>query len=193
MIATLVFKAWYSIEQSWDYAYIEISQDEGRTWEIISGTSASFTNPLGRGFGFGYTGQSDGWMLETVDLSPYAGNKVLLRFEYITDESKHDFGLCVDDISIPELNFFDSVDETNSIWLNRGFIRIDNMIPQPYLVQLIEIGDTVSVQEILLDESGAGRLVIIPSETISKRVVTISPVSEKTTLSSSYSISTTKH
>ena len=35
------------------------------------------------------------------------------------------------------------MDTTDSVWLSRGFIRTKNIIPQPYLVQLIEIEDEV--------------------------------------------------
>ncbi len=193
MTANLHFKAWYSIEESWDYAYVAISLDTGETWEIVNSSSSSSVNPLGRGYGPGYTGDSGGWVSETVNLTPYAGNEILLRFEYITDESRHDIGLCIDDISIPELDFFDSMDITDSVWLSRGFIRTKNIIPQTYLVQLIEIGDEVKVQSMPLDEFGKGTFLITPSEVVSKRVITVSPTSENTTLSASYSIFTTKH
>ena len=193
MTANLHFKAWYSIENSWDYAYVTISLDKGETWEIAKGSSSSSVNPLGIGYGPGYTGDSGGWLSEAVNLTPYAGSEILLRFEYITDESRHDIGLCIDDVSIPELDFFDSMDETDSVWLSRGFIRTKNIIPQPYLVQLIEIGDEVTVQTMSLDELGTGRFLINPSTVVSRRIITVSPTSKNTTLPASYTIFTTKH
>ena len=193
MTANLHFKAWYSIENSWDYAYVTISLDNGETWEIAKGSSSSSVNPLGRGYGPGYTGDSGGWLSEAVNLTPYAGSEILLRFEYITDESRHDIGLCIDDVSIPELDFFDSMDTTDSVWLSRGFIRTKNIISQPYLVQLIEIGDEVTVQTMSLDELGTGTFLISPSTAVTRRIITVSPTSEDTTLPASYTIFTTKH
>ena len=193
MTANLHFKAWYSIEESWDYAYVAISLDKGETWEIVNGSSSSSVNPLGRAYGPGYTGDSGGWLSEVVNLTPYVGSEILLRFEYITDESRHDIGLCIDDVSIPELDFFDSMDETDSVWLSRGFVRTKNTIPQSYLVQLIEIGSEVKVKTMPLDEFAKGTFLINPSQIVSKRVITVSPTSENTTLPASYSIFTTKY
>ena len=150
-------------------------------------------NPLGRGYGPGYTGDSGGWLSEVVNLTPYVGSEILLRFEYITDESRHDIGLCIDDVSIPELDFFDSMDETDSVWLSRGFVRTKNTIPQSYLVQQIEIGSEVTVKTMPLDEFAKGTFLINPSQIVSKRVITVSPTSENTTLPASYSIFTTKN
>ena len=84
--ATLSFWTWYSIEESWDYAYVEVSTDGGETWSVLEGALSSPESGLGIGFGPGYTGRSDGWQQDTVDLTPYAGAEVLIRFEYVTDE-----------------------------------------------------------------------------------------------------------
>ena len=100
---------------------------------------------------------------------------------------------CIDDVSIPELDFFDSMDETDSVWLSRGFVRTKNTIPQSYLVQLIEIGSEVKVKTMPLDEFAKGTFLINPSQIVSKRVITVSPTSENTTLPASYSIFTTKY
>ena len=90
---TLEYSLLYSIEQGWDFAYVEISVDDGATWDILEG---EYTSPQGtgiNGYGPGYTGNSDGWLRDRVDLSPYAGKEALLRFEYITDEAIHGPGL----------------------------------------------------------------------------------------------------
>ena len=90
--ATLRFWTWFDIEKGWDYAYVEVSENGGAMWSILPGTHASRDDPLGNSYGPGYTGKSGDsgvprWIEETVDLTPYAGKKVLLRFEYITDEA----------------------------------------------------------------------------------------------------------
>ena len=38
-----------------------------------------------------------------MDLTPFAGGPVLVRFNYVTDESINNAGWCVDDVSVPEL------------------------------------------------------------------------------------------
>lgn len=187
--ASLHFKIWYSLEKSWDYAYVEISLDDGESWLLMEGNYTSLENPLGRGFGPGYTGISKEWKEEKIDLSPYVGQKVLLRFEYVTDEARHSSGVCIDDISIPEINFFDDVENTGSLWLPRGFIRINNVIDQEYLVHLVEVGESVSVEPMLLDSRNRGSLVLHGNRTeVDRSFLVVSPVSMESTQPVSYTI-----
>ena len=187
--ASLNFKIWYSLEKSWDYAYVELSLDDGASWLLLEGNYTSLENPLGRGFGPGYTGASKEWKQEKIDLSPYVGQKVLLRFEYVTDEARHSSGVCIDDISIPEINFFDDVENTNSPWLARGFIRINNIVKQDYLVHLVEVGEGVSVKHMLLDSSNRGSLVLRGDRTeVDRSFLVVSPVSVESTQPASYTI-----
>ena len=79
---------------------MQVSTDGGETWDIIEAPGTSPANPLGNSFGPGYTGFSDRWLYETVDLSAYAGKQVLLRFHYVTDAALNGIGLCVDDVSV---------------------------------------------------------------------------------------------
>jgi len=105
--ANLHYSVWYDIEEAWDYSYIEISEDRGRTWTILPSLHTNKSDPLGISFGPGYSGTSNGWLRDTVDLTGYTGSKILLRFEYVTDEALNNAGICFDDISIPEIGFFD--------------------------------------------------------------------------------------
>ena len=95
---------WYEIEEGWDYAYVEASDDDGRTWHILEGQHTTTENPSGNAYGPGYTGSSDEWLRESIDLTPFAGGPVLLRFEYVTDDAVYLDGLLIDDLSIPELD-----------------------------------------------------------------------------------------
>ncbi|GIT58344.1 MAG: hypothetical protein Ct9H300mP19_02920 [Dehalococcoidia bacterium] len=38
-------------------------------------------------YGPGLTGNSMGWVQDSVDISSYAGQEILIRFEYITDDA----------------------------------------------------------------------------------------------------------
>ncbi len=172
--ATLKAWLWYDIEKDWDYAYIEASTDGGQTWDILTGQYTTDSNPNGNSFGQAYTGQSQvaadespGWVEEEIDLTPYVGQEILLRFEYITDGAVNRVGFCVDDIAIPELGYlYDAETDTSAElstggeWIAEGFIRTDNILPQRFLVQLIELGPEVSVRRMELDEAQTGRLVV---------------------------------
>jgi hypothetical protein len=187
--ATLSFWAWYALEESWDYAYIEVSTDGGETWDILRGEHATPKNPLGLSFGPGYTGRSGQWLEDVVDLTPYAGSEVLLRFEYVTDEAVNEDGICIDDISIPEIGYFDDA-ETEGTWDALGFIRTNNLVPQSYLVQVIELGDQVTVRHMLIDQQGRGSLVLQDfGARLERAVVIIAPMAPKTTQPSSYVLS----
>ena len=184
--ATLSFRTWYAIEELWDYVYVEVSQDGGETWSILEGMQSSLEKPRGLRFGPGYTGHSGGWLEDSVDLTPYAGQEVAVRFEYVTDKRTFDDGICFDDISIPEIGFFDDAEE-DGIWDAAGFFRSDNRVPQGYIIQVIELGDSVGVREMTLDSDGSGSLTLQGSGAgLRKVVVIVAPTAPKTTQWASY-------
>jgi hypothetical protein len=154
----LSYWLWYDIEEDWDYAYLEASDDGGETWEILTTPSGTSSDPMGNSYGWGYTGFSGGggqgrWIEEVVDLSDYAGERVLLRFEYVTDANVNGEGLLLDDISIPALGYSEDFEEGEGGWVGEGFIRLYNRLPQTYRVVLVQLGPEPSVAEIGLDET----------------------------------------
>ena len=42
------------------------------------------------------------WVSEQIDLSPFAGKQILLRFEYVTDGALNKPGFLLDNIAIPD-------------------------------------------------------------------------------------------
>ena len=158
--ATLVFKLWFSIEEGWDYGYVTVSTDDGETWVTLPGAHTTTDNPVGNSYGHGYTDASDGWVEERIDLSPYTGRDVLIRFEYITDDAAYRDGFVVDDISVPELDFFDDA-ESNQGWEAQGFVLTDTVLPQSYSVTVVEQRDEgVTIREMVLDQSNSGEMVL---------------------------------
>jgi len=81
--ATLTFTHRYNIETNWDYAYVEVSPD-GITWTRLAS----------------YTGVQTSWRTETLDLSPFAGGVVYLRFRLVTDYSVTYDGWYVDNVRV---------------------------------------------------------------------------------------------
>jgi len=164
--ATLTFSTWYDIEDAWDFGYVEVSTDGGLTWDILRGPSSSDKNPMGNSFGWGYTGVSGGakgdeprWLEERIDLSHYAGQEILLRFEYITDDAYHAAGWALDEIAIPEIGYLDTAEDPETDWEARGFVRSTNFVPQRFSVQLIELaGSKTRVRQMPLDAENRGTL-----------------------------------
>ena len=190
--ATLEFWTWYDAEEDWDYAYVEISTDGGETWEVLTTPSGTGTNPNGNSFGWAYTGRSGGgaaaeWIQERIDLSPYAGQEVVVRFEYITDDAVNRPGLVLDDIAIPEIDYFSDFEKDADGWEPAGFIRHANVLPQRWLVQLILFGRETTVQRLELNEDQTGEWVIPLEGRTDRAVITISGLAPVTTEMGSYS------
>ena len=186
--ATLEFQAWYDIEEDWDYAYVTVSLDGGRTWEVLEGKHTVTENPVGNSFGPGLTGASRGWVQEHMDLTPFAGSQVLLGFEYITDDATHSHGLCLDDIAVPEIDFFDDA-ESDTGWLAEGFVRTNNSLPQRYLVQVVEYPTEGEprVRQVTLDADNAATFQVEGfGDELERAVVVIASVTPVTGEATSY-------
>jgi immune inhibitor A len=144
------FRTWYDIETDWDYLYLEVSED-GETWEIIVTPSGTGTNPSGNSFGWGYTGVTDTWIEESVDLSAYAGKKVFVRFEYITDAAVNGEGFLLDDVRVEATGYTSDFEADDGGWVAEGFVRVQNVLPQTFGLTLVLTSDA-SVTTIQLNE-----------------------------------------
>lgn len=185
--ASLHFWAWYDIEEGYDYAYVETSLDGGKTWKTLPASSTTTANPSGQNYGNGFTGESGGshasWVQETANLSPFVGRTILLRFEYVTDDSYNGDGLALDGISIPEIGWTDSASTDNG-WQSEGFVRIDNRESQPYLLEVIDQNKT-QVKEIMVDATGKAMVSLDPGATY---VVAVAGLAPLTTQRSAYQL-----
>jgi immune inhibitor A len=107
------FWSWddYTIEELWDYGFIEASTDGGSTWTQLvvrdeAGNEVSTNDdPNGRLVDFGnlkngLTGDTGGFRHDWVDLTPYAGKSIQLRLHYLTDAAFQERGWFADDFSV---------------------------------------------------------------------------------------------
>ena len=135
------FRAWYDIETDYDYVYLEVSED-GETWQIITTPSGTGEDPSGNSYGWGYNGVSSEWIEESIDLSQYAGRKVFVRFEYVTDAAVNGEGFLLDDVSVEALNYKSDFEADEGGWVAEGFVRVQNDLPQTFRLALILSGDS---------------------------------------------------
>ena len=152
---TLSYWTWFDLEQDYDYVYLEASTD-GQQWQILTTPSGTASNPAGNSYGWAYTGQSSGWIQETVDLSRFVGQKIWLRYEYITDAGVTYNGFLVDDISIPQIGYQEDFESGDGGWQAAGFVRIQNILPQTFRLALITHstgGTTVKILPVSADET----------------------------------------
>ena len=166
--ATLNYWTWWAIEEDYDYGYVEVSTDGGETWKILKTPGGIDYNPTGNSFGWAYTANSGGsepsqWVRESADLSEYAGQQIQIRFEYITDDAVNRPGWLIDDIEIPALNYAEDFESSDGGWDGAGFVRIDNILPQKFIVQVIHHGDTsanTKVERLTLDAANTGSITL---------------------------------
>lgn len=123
---TLKFKHFYEIEWDFDYGFVLVSDDGGRTWTSLASQNGSTTpstiNPNANAcqstYGNGITGVSDGdpnndtqkrltgdysgakFIDDQFDLSAYKGKEIILRFSYATDAGLAKRGWFIDDMEI---------------------------------------------------------------------------------------------
>jgi immune inhibitor A len=132
--------------------YVEASID-GTNWEILETSSGSLDNPTGSSYGWGYTGNSAGWIKESIDLSRFSGKKVTIRFDYVTDAAIVNNGFLVDDIGILETGYFEDFEASDGGWTALGFARIENSLPQTYqLAMLFQNGTETRVEKLDIAE-----------------------------------------
>ena len=130
------FRFWtdYTIEEDWDFGFVEVSTDGGTTWaeQKVYDTSGAavttpddYSDPNGRmaDFGnkkYGLTGGTSDWEHLHVDLAPFAGKNIKLRLRYATDEAFLERGWFADDFSLTSgstVLWSDNTD-TNNGWTN---------------------------------------------------------------------------
>jgi hypothetical protein len=194
--ATLNYWTWYDIEADWDYGYVEVSTDGGQTWTILQTPHSATTNPSGNAYGPGYTGLSGNgptWIEEKLDLTPYAGQEIQIRFEYVTDDAVNRPGWTIDDISIPEIGFSDNAESGPNGWQAEGFVRMDNILPQHFLAQVLQMGHEVKLESIPLNAANHGTLTVSGlGSGVNRAVLIISGLTPVTTQVAPYSFKLTQ-
>ncbi|MBL8101647.1 MAG: immune inhibitor A [Anaerolineales bacterium] len=154
----LSFQTWYDIETDWDYLYLEVSEN-GENWQIITTPSGTGTDPSGNSYGWGYTGVTNGWIEEKVDLSDFAGKKVFIRFEYLTDAAVNGEGFLLDDVRVDAAGYSSDFEADDGGWQAEGFVRVQNVLPQTFGLALIKTGDS-SVSMIPLNDDQTAEIKI---------------------------------
>lgn len=198
--ATLSFWLWHTIEQDWDYGYVMVSTDDGKTWKPLSTEDSVPAGGHNNPYGPAYTAVSGGkesskdaiWEHETVDLSAYAGQKIILRFEYVTDDATTGEGMLLDDISISEINYSTDAETDDGGWTAEGWVRIENVLPQRFLVQEAVYGKTTSVSRLLGPTDGiSGQWTINVGDDVRQVMISVSGLTEFTTTSAPFTYTLT--
>ncbi len=96
----------YNTEGGWDGGIVEISTNNGGSWQDLgpymtengynSGLGLGSGNPLGGRSAF--SGNSNGFIRTTVSLLPFANQNALFRFSFSSDDNTAEFGWYLDDL-----------------------------------------------------------------------------------------------
>lgn len=187
--ATLNYKIWYELEEFFDFAYVEVSTDGGESWQVLETAHGTSEDPKTTSYGIGYTGATIEWLEESIDLSPYAGQAIQLRFEVITDLSTNRDGIQIDDIEIPELGYFDGAEDDSGGWEARGFIRSGNFVPANWIVWLVKPGSPMDITRIELSPEQTAEFEIDGlGEEVPFAALVVSPTAPVTTMDLNYEL-----
>lgn len=184
---TLSYRTWFDLERDFDYAYVTASED-GEVWQILKTPSGTLNNPTGNSFGWGYNGMSNGWIEEQVDLSAYAGKKVWIRFEYVTDAAVTGEGMLLDDIKIQEVGYSTDFESDDGGWQADGWVRIRNVLPQEFVLALLTFEDQVRVDYIQLAPDNTAEIPISLRSRGDEVVLVVSGVARYTRQRTAYRI-----
>lgn len=110
--ANLSFYAKWEIENNYDYVQLEISTNSGSSWIPQCGkfTNTGVPNQSGANNEPLYDGFQNDWILETIDLSDYLGETIIIRFRLVSDGFETGDGFYFDDLKINVLQENLSVD-----------------------------------------------------------------------------------
>jgi hypothetical protein len=184
---TLTYWTWYDLEEDYDYVHLEVSVD-GENWEILSTPSGTIEDPSGTSYGWGYNGDSGQWIEERVDLTNFAGKEVQVRFEYVTDAAVNGEGMLIDDIAIPEIDYFTDFEDGSDGWESAGWVRIKNELPQSYGLALITFGDEIKVIKIPLQPDITAEIPMNFNEDFDEAVLVVTGLTRYTRQKAAYRI-----
>ncbi|WP_051186087.1 immune inhibitor A domain-containing protein [Neobacillus bataviensis] len=128
--ATFDYKQWYEVETGYDYLYVKAVTDDGKS--VTLDTIGDENTAGGRETSLGK------WVDGKLDLSQFAGKKVKLVFEYITDGGLAPNGFAIDNLQLTvdgAVVFSDDAEGTSKVTLN-GFEVSDGWINKPHYYYL---------------------------------------------------------
>ncbi len=158
--ANLTFFAKWDIENNWDYVQIEVSIDGGDNWIPQCGnfTNSGSTNsgqPTGEPL---YDNTQSSWVEETIDLSDYLDETILIQFQFSSDTAVQADGFYFDDVSINAL--FNNTLE-NEEFITQNFNVHPNPVSDILTIQTIVDSYSIIIHntqglEILRQENNSG-------------------------------------
>ena len=114
---TLRFETLYDTEVLWDYGFVQVSTDGGKTFTSLAsaltteeydpGAIPTVVENLPGLTGISGDGEQASWVDSEWDLSSYRGETILVAFRYVTDSSVDLPGWWIDDVTVGDQSISD--------------------------------------------------------------------------------------
>jgi len=158
----LRFETKWKLEPRWDFGFVQVSTDKGRTWRSLGNRdTTTVTEPQAiaevKENVPGFTANSRGWRKERFSLRRYAGQSILLSFRLITDPNVNLPGWWVDRVQVG--NRLLSRGFTTRGW--RSATQVNPIEVEGYTVQLVSYARDASeahIASLSLDAGFTGTL-----------------------------------
>ncbi|WP_284036373.1 immune inhibitor A domain-containing protein [Neobacillus sp. 114] len=128
--ADFSYKQYYKVEADYDYLYVNAVTEDGKSVRLDTigdqNTSGGFETSQGK------------WEDKSLDLSQFAGKKVKLVFNYVTDGGLAPDGFAIDNLQLTvdgQVKFSDDAEGTPQVTLD-GFEVSDGWIKKPHYYYL---------------------------------------------------------
>lgn len=185
--AWLEFRLWHELDDKREYGYVSISANDGEYWNTLRGRLAERSETYYEYYRHGYTGSSNGWRNELIDISDYAPGEVLIRFEIMSDYGTLYRGMAIDELRIRAIDYHENFEELDESWIAEGWIRSDNRLPNSTWLQVVQdTGDALEVSRALMTGSGELSVELLPGA--GQALVAVSPVTPRTGLPTEYEL-----
>ena len=136
---SLYFDTYFDIEGQFDLVYLEISKDGGSSWEILSTSAMNSQSSSFYALGPHYTNKIEDWINEEILIGNLnITDKLLVRFEYITDDSVNNKGFYIKNITL--IGKESNIINPNKIYLE-GFKNHSDIILPSCMLSVIHNTD----------------------------------------------------
>jgi immune inhibitor A len=134
------FDSDWDYEVDYDYGWFKVSTDGGTSWTILPDMDGKCTtsDPNGQNPGCGFNGS--GQFRLRFDLTPYAGQNILVQLHSFTDPNTHGAGWFADNFSLVDgaaTLWSDDVETLPSTWTADGWMLVpfQQAYPRYYLAE----------------------------------------------------------
>ena len=154
----LSFRAWVETETNWDGFDVKVSTDDGLSWTKATGVQPPFdfvgSNSQASVPLWGGMKANRGWQLYRVDLSPWLGQVVTIRFDFFADGSNNENGVFIDEVRVADAS-------ATPIWLADGSATA--YANRPFVFEPVRIGGSSAATWSIVGGTNHAWLTIDPS------------------------------